>query len=154
MVGLRLAPLVCAAAAGERDERIGGVLLPLEHCAGLLVECALGLGDVPDGLFEGCALLERQAPAERELAPPARPGHAQRATLIQRLIVHQRGRGERARGKRDRAGRLADRHTRQLRIALRGGELGGGCDLVERERAGAHGVVECRQARAAQRWCS
>ena len=97
----------------------------------MFVECALGLGDVPDGLLEGCALLERQAPAEHQLAPPARPGHAQRASLIQRLIVRHRGRGERARSQRDRTGRFAERDARQLRIALRGRELGGGCDLVE-----------------------
>ena len=80
VVGLRLTPpSVGAALPGERDERVRGGLLPVEHDAGLLVERALGLGDLPDGLFEGAALLERQAPAERELAPPARPGHAQRS---------------------------------------------------------------------------
>ena len=103
---------------------------------------ALGLGDVPDRLLEGGALLERQAPAEHQLAPPARPGHAQRATLVQRLVVLHRRRGERARGKPDRAGRLAERDARQLGIALRRRELRRGCDLIERQRASAERVVE------------
>ena len=133
---------VCAAVASEADERVGGVLLPLEGGAGLFVECALGLGDVPDGLLEGCALLQWQASAEHQLASPACPGHAQRATLVQRLVVRQRGRGERARGKRDRAGRFAERDARQLRIALGSRELGGGCDLIEVQRPGAERVIE------------
>ena len=70
MVGLRLTPPLCAAAAGECDERVGGGLLPVEDRAGLLVGRALGLGDAPDRVLEGDALLERQAPAEHELAPP------------------------------------------------------------------------------------
>ena len=56
----------------------------------------------------------------------------------------------RARGERDGAGRLADGDARQLGIAGRGRELGGGRDLVERQRAGAQGVVERGQARAAR----
>src|SRR4051794_26365996 len=89
---------IAAAAASEGDERIGGRLLPLEDRAGLFVAGALGLGDVPDGLLEGGALLERQAPAEYELAPPRRPAHAQRAPLVQSLVVLHLRRGERARG--------------------------------------------------------
>ena len=96
---------------------------------------ALGLGDAPDGLLEDDALLERQAPAEAELAPPTRPGHAQRAPLIERLVIRHRGRGERARGQRDRAGRLADRDAREFGVGLGGRALGGGCDLIERQRA-------------------
>jgi hypothetical protein len=77
-----------------------GRLLPLEH-AGLLVECALRLGDVPDRLLEGDALLERQAPAERELAPPTRPAHAERAPLVQGLVIRHRRRHDRTRHQRD-----------------------------------------------------
>jgi hypothetical protein len=47
------------AVLGERDERVRGGLLPIEGGAGLLVGRALGLGDVPDLLFEDGALLER-----------------------------------------------------------------------------------------------
>ena len=145
VVGLRLGPPSVPPLSSEADECIGGVLLPLEGGAGLFVECALGLGDVPDGLLEGCALLQRQAPAEHQLASPACPGHAQRATLIQRLVVRHRGRGERARSQRDRAGRFAERHARQLRIALGSRELRGGCNLIEVQRAGAERVIERRQ---------
>ena len=151
------APEAAVRAAGWRASLTSASAVYCCHSstrAGLLVERALGLGDAPDGLLEGCALLERQAAAEHEFAPPARPGHAQRAPLVQLLVVRDRGRGERARRQRDRAGRLADRHTRQLRIALRRRELGGGRDLVERQRPGAQRVVERRQARVARRWCA
>jgi hypothetical protein len=107
-----------------------------------LVFGALGLGGVPDRLFEGAALLERQASAQDEFAAAACPGHAERAALVQLLIVLDLGRGDGACGERDGAGRLADCDARQLDVAGRGGEFGGGCDLVERERAGAHGLIE------------
>ena len=81
-------------------------------------------------------------PLSDELAPAVRPGHAQRATLVQRLVVVHRRRSERARGQRDRTGRLAERHARELRIALGSRELGGGCDLVEGQRPGAERVIE------------
>ena len=133
---------VCAAVSGEGDERISGVLLPFEDAAGLLVQCALRLGDVPDGLLEGCALLQRQAPAQHQLTSPAGPVHAQGATGVQLLVVVHGGRSERASDLRDRAGCLAERHARELRIALGSRELGGGCHLVEGQLAGAEGVVE------------
>ena len=114
--------------------------------AGLLVGGALRLGDVPDRLLEGGALLERQPAAERELAPPARPGHAQRAPRVERLVVLDHRRDERARDERDRARRLADRDARELGIGLGRRELGGGRDLVERQRARAERVVERGQA--------
>ena len=135
-----------AGVAGEGDEGVGGRLLPLQHRACLLVGGALGFGDVPDGLFEGRALLQRQAAADGEFSPAACPGHAQGAPLVERVVVLELGRGERARCHCDLAGRLADRHTRQLGIAGGCGELGGCRDLVERQRARAERLVECRQA--------
>ena len=137
------------AAPGERDECVGGRLLPLERDAGRLVGGALVRGDAPDRLLERRALLERQPAAERELALATRPRHAQRATLIERLIVGHHRRRERAGGERDRARRLADRDARQLGVARGGRELGRGCDLIERQRARAQRVVERRQSRSA-----
>ena len=104
------------------------------------------VGDVPDGLLERGALLERQPAAEHELALAARPGHAQRAPLVELLVVLDLRRHDRARRECDLTGRLADRDARELGVARGGRELGGGCDLVERQRAGAQGVVERRQA--------
>ena len=146
MVGLRLTPPSARAWPGEGDECVGGGLLPVEAAAVVLVERALGLGDAPDGLLEDDALLERQPPAEAELAPPARPGHAQRAPLVERLVILQRGRGDRARRQRDLAGCLADRDTREFGVGVGGGVLGGGCDLIEAQRAAAERLIECRQA--------
>ena len=137
---------VGAAVRGERDERVGGGLLPVEARAGVLVGGALGFGGAPDGLLEGGALFEWQAAAERELAPAACPGHAERAPLVEHLVVLDLGRGERAGGERDRAGRLPDREACHFSVRAGRRELGGGCDLVERERAGAERVVECGQA--------
>ena len=134
-----------AGLASEHDERIGGGLLPLEDGAGLLVVGALGLGDVPDGLLERGALLEWQASVEDELAAATGPGHAERAALVQRGVVLDDGRGERACGERDRAGRFADGDAGELSVTGRGGELGGSRDLVERELAAAHGLIERRQ---------
>ena len=85
-------------------------------------------------------------PLKQSSRRPARPGHAQRAALVERLIVVYGGRGERAGGQCDGAGRLADRDARQLRVGLGRRALGSGCDLVERQRARAECVVECRQA--------
>ena len=109
------------------------------------------LGDVPDRLLEHRALLERQPAAEGELAPPTRPRHAQRASLVERLVVLDRRRDDRARHPRDLARRLADRDTRELGIGRRRRELGRGRDLIERQRARAQRVVERRQAAAARR---
>ena len=131
---------------GECDERVGGRLLPLGVAACLLVGGALLLGDVPDRLLEDRALLERQPAAEHELAPPARPRHAQRPPRIQRLVVGDHGRRERARDQPDRARRLADRDARQLGITLRRRELRSRRDLIERQHPRAQRVVERRQA--------
>ena len=84
-------------------------------------------------------------PLRRELAPPTRPRHAQRPPRIQRLVVGDHRRRERARRQPDRARRLADRDTRELGIALGRRELRSGCDLVERQRARAQRMVERRQ---------
>ena len=137
---------LAAAALGECDERVGGRLLPLEDAACLLVGGALLLGDVPDRLLEDRALLERQPAAQTQLAPPTRPRHAQRAPRIQRLVVGDHGRRERARDQPDRARRLADRDPGELGIALRRRELRSRRDLIERQRARAQRVVERRQA--------
>ena len=56
--GAALRAAVCSAAAGECDECVGGGLLPVEGGAGVFVVGALGLGDVPDGLFERRAVFE------------------------------------------------------------------------------------------------
>ncbi len=145
VVGLRLGPPSAPPCRASVTSASAVYCCHSRTAAGLFVECALGLGDVPDGLLEGCALLQWQAPAEHQFASPACPGHAQRATLIQRLIVRQRGRGERARRNRYGTGRFAERDARQLRIALRSRELGGGGHLIEVQRAGAEGVIERRQ---------
>ena len=57
--GAALGAAIRVAAASEGDECVRSGLLPLEGGAGVFVEGALGLGDVPDGLLEGCAVLER-----------------------------------------------------------------------------------------------
>ncbi len=141
------APGAACLSAGERDEGVGGGVLPLERAAAaLLVERALVLGDAADGLLEDEALLERQAAAECQLAPCPRPGHAQRAPLIQLGIISHAGRGERTRRQRDQTRRPAHGETRQLPIALGRRILGGGCDLVECQHARAERLLECRQA--------
>ena len=127
---------------GEGDERVGGRLLPLEHDAGRLVGGALLVGDAPDRLLEGGALLERQPPADGKLALATRPRHAERAALIQRLVVGHQRRRKCARGQRDLTRRLADRKTGQLGIARRRRELGRSSDLIERQRARTQRVVK------------
>ena len=97
------------------------------------------------------ALLERQPAAQTQLAPPTRPRHAQRPPRIQRLVVGDHRRRERPRGQPDRARRLADRDPRQLGITLRRRELRSRRDLIERQRARAHRMVERRQAPQARR---
>ncbi len=140
------ATALAAAALGECDERVGGRLLPVGDAACLLVGGALLLGDVPDRLLEDGALLERQPAAQTQLAPSARPRHAQRAPRIQRLVVGDHRRRERARDQPDRARRLADRDPRQLGITLGRRELRSRRDLIERQRARAQRMVERRQA--------
>ncbi len=135
-----------AALPGEGDQRLSGRLLPLEHRPRLLIDRALSLGDAPDRLFEHGALLERQRAAERELAPATRPRHPQRASLVERLVVVDDRRNHRPRRECDLTRRLANRDAHQLGVR-RGVRVGdGGYDLVERQRAGAHGMVERRQA--------
>ncbi len=145
VVGLRLTPAT-GALPGERDERVGGRLLPVEEGARLLVVGALLLGDAPDGFLEHQALVERKAPAEHELTPRTRPRHAQRATLMQRRIVLDSRRSERTRGDRDLSGRLADGDARQLGIGAGRRVPRGSRNLVERQRARAQRAVERRQA--------
>ena len=143
----RAAPDRAAAAVlGECHERVGGRLLPVQDRAGLLVSRPLLLGDVPDRLFEDGALFERQPAAQTQLAPPTRPTHAQRASLVERLVVLDLLRRERPRGERDHARRFSDRDTRKLAITLRRRELRSSRDLIERQRARAQRVVERRQA--------
>ena len=133
VVGLRLMPPSAPPPLpGERDERIGGRLLPLEHAAGLLVDRALVLGDAPDRLLEGGALLERQAAAEAELASAARPGHAERAAL-----------GRALRRPRPRAGRSCARPGRCRWAACR--------PRCARARASVSGVAN---SAAAATWSS
>ena len=68
LAALRAAGPVAAVVAREADERVGGVLLPLEVPARLLVGGAQLLA-APDRVLDDDALLERQPPAEHELAP-------------------------------------------------------------------------------------
>jgi hypothetical protein len=96
--------------------------------------------------LERGALFEWQAAAEAELASSMRPGHAERASRVQLLVVRDRWWDDRTRRQRDLAGRLAAREARQLGIAGGGCELGGGGDLVERQRTRAQRVVERGQA--------
>ena len=135
-----------SAALGERHERVSSGLLPVQHDAGLLVDRALFLGDAPDGLLERGALLERQSSADRELALPARPGHAQRTPLVQRLVVVDLRRSERARSERDIAGCLADGDACELGISARRRELRSSGNLIERQRTATESLVERRQA--------
>ena len=147
VVGLRLAPPpVASAVPGECDQRVGCGLLPVEAGAGVLVERALGFGDVPDGLLEDDALLQRQTAVEAELASPTRPAHAQRAALVELLVIGDRGRSHRAGGQGDGAGRLADCDARELRVGLGRRVLGGGRNLIERQRTRAQRLVERGQA--------
>ena len=147
VVGLRRDPPSAAVAAlpRERHERVRGGLLPLEDRAALLVEGALGLGEAADGLLERGAVLERQLSAEDELASSVPPGHTQRPARIQRLVVGDRRRHDRARRKRNPARRLADRDARDLGIARGRRERRRGRDLIERQVAVAEGLVERRQ---------
>jgi hypothetical protein len=70
------------------------------------------------------------------------PGHTQRATLIQCLVVGDDGRDECARGELDLARQLADGDARELGVSLGSGDRGGGGDLVKREIARAKRMVE------------
>ena len=142
-----------AAVPGEGDERVGGGLLPVEDRCRRACRSRAGSWRCCGWLARRRCLLERQAPAERELAAAVRPRHAERAPLVELLVVGHLGRDDRARRERDRAGRLADSDACDLGIALGRRERGGGCDLVERERACAQRVVECGQVRGARRWC-
>ena len=146
VVGLRFTPPPCAAAPGERDERVRGRLLPLEDRSRPACRRALGLCDVPDCLLEGGALLERQTTTEHELAPARRPGHAQRATLDTAPDRPRPWAGRACGRPRNLTGCLADRDAHELGFGLRCRVLGGGCDLVERQRSRAERVVECGQA--------
>src|ERR1700712_4740099 len=110
----------------------------------LLVERALRLGGAADGLLEGGALFEWEAPVDEQLAAALDPLQTQRATAAQRGVVGD-GRG------REGACDACDLFCRLVGVACELGVGGGGCELgcggglVERHCAGGERFVECRQ---------
>jgi hypothetical protein len=91
-IGRRIAEAI--ALAGERDERVGGGLLPVEHDGGLLVGRPLLCGDVPDRLFPWIWLSHRRTSAE--LARRTRFLRSRAATGVptRRISILRGGRSE------------------------------------------------------------
>ena len=144
----RTAPHTVSAAAGllgECEERIRSGLLPLEDRAVLLVCGALELGELADGLLECGAALERQLPAEGELAAAIRPRHPQSPAPIQLLVIGDPRRHDPARLARDLAGRLPDRDACDRGVALRRRDRRSRGDLIERQLSLAECLLEDRQ---------
>ena len=136
----------------ERDERVGGRLLPARARCRRACRPLAASGDVADRLLEDDTVLEREPATDRELTVPVRPDQAQLAAAVERLVVGRLRRCERPRHAPDLAGRLPDRGARERAIRLGRRELRRRSDLVERQRAGLERVVELGQL--AQACCS